>query len=109
MIFMTKYELKMAMSDTYYSLLTCEKLMDALQSEMLSTAQMMGGLNSAYEAMTDEEKQEYSKKTKQLKNLVACRMTLLDDALNELQSNANLEIVEEFSFSGENNNQNESK
>lgn len=90
----------MAIVDTYYSILTCEKLMETIQKDMLGNANMMGGVNSAYEAMSEEEREEYSKKTKQLKNLIQGKMKLLDTALDELDD---VEKVDGFSFSNEGN------
>lgn len=72
-----------------------EMMIDRLTRELYSNGSMMGAVNSAYEAMSDEEKTNYTIKRKQLSTLVAYKAELLNTALTEI----GCDVVEGFDFS----------
>ena len=74
------------MNDLIYALDIVEMMIDRLSRELYSNGSMMGAVNSAYESMTDEEKQDYKIKRQQLSNFIKYKTDLLDEALNEMST-----------------------
>ena len=74
------------MNDLKYALDIVEMMIDRLTRELYSNGSMMGAVNSAYESMTQTEKDNYNIKRKQLNNLIKYKTDLLDAALNEMKT-----------------------
>lgn len=74
------------MENLKYTLDIVEMMIDRLTRELYSNGSMMGAVNSAYESMTDTEKQNYKIKRQQLNNLIKYKTELLDAALNEMNT-----------------------
>ena len=72
------------LADVKYALDITETMIDRLSRELYSNGSMMGAVNSAYEAMTQQEKQNYEIKRKQLNSLLAYRTGLLDYTITEM-------------------------
>jgi hypothetical protein len=75
------------MENLKYALDIVEMMIDRLTRELYSNGSMMGAVNSAYESMTQAEKDNYNIKRKQLNNLIKYKTDLLDAALNEMNTN----------------------
>lgn len=90
------------MDEYKFTLDVCERMIDRLQRELYSNGSIMGGVNSSYECMSDTEKQTYSKKRKQLNNLLKYRTEILNCALIEMNNvgvgGKTLDVVEDFTF-----------
>ena len=74
------------MDDLKYALDIVEMMIDRLTRELCSNGSMMGAVNSAYESMSDTEKQNYTLKRKQLNDLITYKTDLLDAALQEMKT-----------------------
>ena len=75
------------MNDLKYALDIVEMMIDRLTRELYSNGSMMGAVNSAYESMTQAEKDNYNIKRKQLNNLIKYKTDLLDAALEGMKTN----------------------
>ena len=75
------------MDNLKYALDIVEMMIDRLTRELYSNDSMMGAVNSAYESMTQAEKDNYNIKRKQLNDLIKYKTDLLDAALEELNTN----------------------
>lgn len=71
-------------ADAKYALDVTEMMIDRLQRELYSNGSMMGAQNSAYEALSQQEKQNYDIKRKELNKLLVYRTGLLDYAITEM-------------------------
>lgn len=71
-------------ADAKYALDITETMIDRLSRELYSNGSMMGAVNSAYEAMTQTEKENYEIKRKQLNYLLTYRTGLLDYTITEM-------------------------
>jgi hypothetical protein len=58
------------MDELKHTLDILEMMIDRISRELYSNGSMMGAVNSAYESMTDEEKQDYKIKRQQLSNFI---------------------------------------
>ncbi len=89
-------------ADVKYALDVTEMMIDRLQRELYSNGSMMGAVNSAYEAMTQQEKDNYNIKRKELNKLLAYRTGLLDYTITEMGGGTGtvptLENEENFDF-----------
>ena len=62
------------------ALSVCERMIDKLQRELYSNNAMLGAMNSAYEALTENDKIIYKAKVQQLGYLITYRIELLNYA-----------------------------
>lgn len=74
------------MENLKYTLDIVEMMIDRLTRELYSNGSMMGAVNSAYESMTQTEKDNYNIKRKQLNNLIKYKTDLLDAALEVMNT-----------------------
>ena len=74
------------MNDLKYALDIVEMMIDRLSRELYSNGSMMGAVNSAYESMTQTEKDNYNIKRKQLNSLLKYKTDLLDAALTKMSN-----------------------
>ena len=58
----------------------CERMIDKLQRELYSNNAMLGAINSAYEALTENEKIIHKAKIQQLSYLITYRIEVLNYA-----------------------------
>lgn len=90
------------MNDLKYALDIVEMMIDRLTRELYSNGSMMGAVNSAYESMTQTEKDNYDIKRKQLNNLIKYKTDLLDAALAKMESGVegkSVTVENNFDFS----------
>ena len=69
----------------------CEAMIDRLQRELYSNSSMMGAVNSAYESLSENEKNIYKAKREQLNNLLKYKTSVLDYALTILSGGSGTE------------------